>query len=218
MVAGFALRNMSAMQKNGLKSARKRANLTQEHVAELLKVSPSQVSRWENGKDGIPSSRLRPMAVAYQASVEELFGEGEDAADEPTYAIELLPTTVGLGGGGTGEGEFRSISFDRSIIDDELRVTPDSLLAIQVEGDSMRPEFVSGDRLLIDKRKTSIAQPGAFCLWDGDGYVVKFLEKVYGSEPAKIRVISENQRYERSERLVDEVQIMGRVVWLGRKL
>ncbi len=204
------------MERKGLKTARKRANLTQEAIADAMGVSVPQVSRWETGKDGIPSSRLRSLQTAYRANLDELLG-GEEAAEDPAVPIELLPTHVGAGGGGTGFGDYRSVAIARTIVQ-SLRAEPEDLLAIEIEGDSMAPTFLSGDMLLIDKRKTSVAQPGAFCLWDGDGYVVKYLEKVHGSDPPTLRVISENSRYRESERLVEEVRIMGRVAWLSRKM
>lgn len=220
MASTFALRKLGSMERRGLKSARKRANLTQESIAERMGVSVPQISRWENGKDGIPSQRLPSMVKAYQASLEELFDEAElTSPDEArTVMIELLPTFVGAGGGGTGEGDYLSVAFPRSLVEDELRVSPDDLLAIQVEGDSMKPEFLPGDQLLVDKRKTSIAQPGAFCLWDGDGYVVKFIEKVRNSDPPKVLVISENKRYQTTEELAEGLKVMGRVVWIGRRI
>ncbi len=217
MVARALVSEKVGMERKGLKIARKRANLTQEAIAEAMGVSVPQVSRWEGGKDGIPSQRLMALAKAYRASLEELLGEDE-VEPVPAVMIELLPTNVGAGGGGTGEGEYRSVAFPRSLIEDELKVDPSDLLAVQVEGDSMKPEFLPGDQLLVDKRKVSIAQPGAFCLWDGDGYVIKFLEKVYDSEPPKVRVISENRRYQTVERLVDEVSVMGRVIWFARRI
>lgn len=220
MVSTFALRNIAGMERKGLKQARKRANLTQDAIAERMGVSVPQISRWETGKDGIPSQRLPALTKAYEASLDELLSPDDvpETEDQRSVMIEALPTAVGLGGGGTGEGDYRSVAFSRALVEDELRASPDDLLAIEVEGDSMKPEFVSGDRLLIDKRKTSIAQPGAFCLWDGDGYVVKFLERVYGSEPPKIRVHSENPRYHPVERLAEELSVMGRVIWLSRRL
>lgn len=217
-MVGLALVGDKAkMERKSLKIARKRANLTQEAIAEAMGVSVPQVSRWENGKDGIPSQRLSSLALAYRATLEELLGSDE-VEELPAVMIELLPTTVGAGGGGTGEGEYQSVVFPRTLIEDELKVDPSDLLAVQIEGDSMKPEFLPGDQLLIDKRKVSIAQPGPFCLWDGDGYVIKYLEKVYDTEPPKVRVISENQRYRTVERPLEEIIIMGRVVWFARRI
>lgn len=67
-------RNMAVMRLL-LKEARKRAGLTQETIAEKLDVSASQVSRWENGKDGIPHHRLPSIAEAYGTTIGQLFGE-----------------------------------------------------------------------------------------------------------------------------------------------
>lgn len=217
MAQTFGARKIAPMERNGLKIARKRANLTQEAIAEIMGVSVPQISRWESGKDGIPSQRMASLAKAYQAPIGELLGE-EDGGDVPAVMVELLPTHVGAGGGGVGEGDYKAVAFSRALIEDDLKVDPDSLLAVIVEGDSMKPEFLPGDQLLIDKRKVSIAQPGAFCLWDGDGYVIKYLEKVYGADPPRIRVMSENERYQTTERLVDEVRVMGRVIWIGRRI
>jgi transcriptional regulator with XRE-family HTH domain len=219
MADDYAPRNLTRMNRTRLKQARKRANLTQEAIAESMGVSVPQISRWESGKDGIPSQRFDALVKAYRAPIGELLGDEEGGDIEPpAVMIELLPTHVGLGGGGTGEGEYSEVAVSRALIEYELRTTPDNLLAINVEGDSMSPNFLSGDQLLVDKRKTSIAQPGAFCIWDGDGYVVKFIERVYGSDPPRVRVMSANNRYETSERLVEEVRIMGRVVFIGRKV
>lgn len=87
MVASFALRNKAAMERTGLKIARKRAGLTQGDIAEKMGVSIPQISRWESGKDGIPSQRLTSMAAAYQSNLEELLGEG--IGDAPTNAVAI---------------------------------------------------------------------------------------------------------------------------------
>lgn len=137
---------------------------------------------------------------------------------DASVMIEVLPTYAGMGGGGTGDGDRQVMSFSRGLIFDQLGASPKDLMAILVEGNSMEPDFLSGDQMLIDKRRLSIAQPGAFCLWDGDGYTVKYLEKVHGSDPHKVRVISRNSIYSSYEILAEELQIMGRVIWFARRV
>lgn len=141
-----------------------------------------------------------------------------DGVDGRSVLIEKLPTYAGAGGGGTGEGDINLTPFSRDLVEYELRAKASDLVAVEIEGNSMSPDFQSGDQLLIDKRKITLAQPGAFCLWDGDGYVVKYIEKVPGSDPQKIRVISRNEIYSTSERLAEEVSILGRVVWFARRV
>lgn len=183
-----------------------------------IRLTQQSISNFEQ-----PKAKRVPQWMVY---VRKAF----DAADEETHhdpiltinagddhvMIERLPTYAGVGGPGTGEGDRQLRAFSGSLIR-ELMVPPEDLLLIEIEGDSMKPEFLNGDQILIDRRKRSISQPGAFCLWEGDGYVVKYLQRIHGSSPAKLRVLSENARYEVEERLVDEVEIMGRVVWYGRR-
>lgn len=183
--------------------------LTQQSISAFEKGDPKRVPVW-----------IRYVRMAFEAAEAEtkedphLTMEGGDHV----VMIERLPTEAGAGAfSGTGEGDRQLRSFSGSLVR-ELGVRPEDLLLIEIEGDSMIPEFFPGDQMLVNRRKVSLAQPGPFCLWDGDGYVVKYLEKVAGSDPPKIRVISGNPRYSSGERLIEEVQIMGRVVWFARRI
>lgn len=62
------------MSENNLRQIRKRAGLTQADIAERLGKSVPQISRWESGKDNIPSSRLTDLARAYGAEIGAIFG------------------------------------------------------------------------------------------------------------------------------------------------
>jgi len=198
-----------------------RARLIAERYGDMISLSQQTISQFEQGR-----AKRMPSWIRYveEATTEGINDELRRQTDEDFHLsaasvfVEALPTYAGAGGGGTGDGEVERASFSRSLVEYELRAKPTDLLAIQIEGNSMSPDFQSGDQLLVDKRKTSLAQPGAFCLWDGDGYVVKYIEKVHDSEPQKVRVISANQIYSTVERLADEVRILGRVVWFARRV
>jgi len=57
-----------------LKTLRKRKDLTQEEVAEMLNVSPQSVSKWERG-DTLPDITLLPaLANLYKVTVDTLIG------------------------------------------------------------------------------------------------------------------------------------------------
>src|SRR3546814_2573323 len=75
-----------------------------------------------------------------------------------------------MGGGGTGEGDRETALISRTLIEDDLRAKPADLLLIDVRGDSMMPDFLHGDQILVDKRDRDPRQPGPFALWDGEGY------------------------------------------------
>lgn len=136
---------------------------------------------------------------------------------DPTLAyvaIEVLPTFAGMGGGGTGDADSRLAMLPRQLVEDELRAKPSDLLMVDLRGNSMEPHFYHGDQVLIDKRDTNPVQPGPFALWDGDGYVVKNVERKAG----KYRIFSSNTIYSDVEVDPETIKIMGRPVWYARRL
>ncbi|WP_206742896.1 helix-turn-helix transcriptional regulator [Erythrobacter sp. SG61-1L] len=185
-----------------------------------FKLSQQNLSKFEQGNNKRMPPWTRFIIPALQAA------DGETSEDphlhmglvDASVEIQVLPTWAGMGMGGTGDDDPGLMSFSRDLIERELKASPQALLAMAVEGNSMEPEFFGGDVLLVDTRRRSLAQPGAFCLWDGDGHVIKYLEKVPGSDPPLIRVISRNSMYQAHERLADEISVIGRVVWFGRRI
>ena len=131
--------------------------------------------------------------------------------------VEILPSYAGMGGGGSGEGDRMTALIPTRLIKEKLRAAPSDLILIECRGDSMTPEFFHGDQILVDRRDVDPVQPGAFALWDGDGYVVKLIETM----PQKrgwLRIFSRNDTYTPYEVEASQVKIMGRPVWVGREL
>jgi phage repressor protein C with HTH and peptisase S24 domain len=89
---------------------------------------------------------------------------------------------------------------------------------ITVDGDSMEPLLSSGDRILIDTSQRVPVPPGIFVIWDGMGLVAKRVEHIPNSEPPKVVINSVNPEYQAYERIAEEVNVVGRVVWAARRL
>lgn len=203
-----------------------------EELCKHLGMTPSEVAR----KAGLAVSTLtRPLnqPVKHRLSIPTLaklratfpsfpgFGGEPDlppASPERSYLpVSVLPSYAGMGGGGSGEGDDAKALLPRGLIEDDLRAKPDDLLLIDVRGDSMEPDFQHGDQILVDKRDIDPRQPGAFALWDGDGYVVKLVERM-PRERGVYRIFSANDRYSDYKVSDDEIRIMGRPVWFARRL
>ena len=75
----------------------------------------------------------------------------------------------------------------------------------------MEPELTEGDRLVVDTARTVPALGELFVLWDGEGLVVKRVERERGA--AKLRLISANPDYPPYLRDAGEVHIVGTVLW-----
>ncbi len=65
------------MYKN-IKNLRENKDLTQKEVAEILNVSQTTYSRYENGKLNIPSTTLIRLSKFYNISVDYLLGIEKD--------------------------------------------------------------------------------------------------------------------------------------------
>jgi phage repressor protein C with HTH and peptisase S24 domain len=198
-----------------------RINGRAQEDGDPTRVSQQVVSKFEKG--------VNKRMPAWARLLPKVFEESDEETDKDPYLsggrtddgikIKLLPTFAGLGAGGTGEGDVGEVTFSRDLIENELRVPPDALLAMVADGNSMEPDFKGGDQILVDTRRTSLAQPGAFCLWDGDGHVVKYLERIPESDPPRVSVVSANQAlYPPRTRLLDEIRVVGRVIWFGRRV
>ena len=82
----------------------------------------------------------------------------------------------------------------------------------------MEPVAANGDRILIDVSRTVPAPPGIFVIWDGMGLVTKRIQHVPNSDPPRVMLKSSNPEYDSYECLVEEVRIVGRAVWVSRRL
>lgn len=190
-------------------------------VAKRIGVANTTLNRFANGS---AKGRLhRDTINKLRAEYPDFPGFAVDAdlpvapPDRDYLPVEVLPSFAGMGGGGTGEGDGERALIPRRLIEDELRASPADLLLIEARGESMLPDFQHGDQILIDRRDRNPVQPGAFALWDGDGYVVKLVERM-PMQAGRYRIFSANGRFSPYEVSADEVQIMGRPVWFGRRL
>lgn len=190
-------------------------------IAKRIGVANTTLNRFANGT---AKGRLHRDTIAKLREAYPEFPGFEIEADLPLtigmgdyLPVDVLPSYAGMGGGGTGEGDPEQALIPRVLVEDELRAKPTDLLLIEARGDSMMPDFMHGDQILIDKRDKNPVQPGAFALWDGDGYVVKLVERV-PRERGRYRIFSANERFSAYEVEEEEITIMGRPVWFGRRL
>lgn len=191
-------------------------------IARTAKLTPSTLTRPLNYpvKHRLSLPTIEKLKLTYP----RFPGWGHPRPDLPdtpgdvSYVeIAILPSYAGAGGGGTGEGDRLLAKLPRRLIEEELRGSPDDFELIDIRGDSAEPEFYQGDQILIDKRDRNPRQPGPFAVWDEDGYVLKWVERV-PSKRGWYRIFSANPRYSSYEIEETEATIRGRPVWFARRL
>ncbi|MGZ6195475.1 MAG: S24 family peptidase [Candidatus Binataceae bacterium] len=170
------------------------------------------------------------------------YRSGKSAAPAPspvvadTVRIAEIDIRAGMGGGGLVEVVNHVDAAGQSVSRDavkniwsvpkqylhELGLPEQGLYLFRAVGDSMtRPDgggINSGDILLADTKDKHPSPPGIFALDDGFGVVVKRLEFIAYSDPPRISIRSDNPAHASYELPAEEVRVIGRCVWYGRRL
>lgn len=135
--------------------------------------------------------------------------------------VPLLDVSAAAGGGRIGDEaaiEETALAFPPMLLRRITSAPTSSLRLISISGDSMVPTLEDGDMVMIDTGRTSPSPPGIFVLDDGVGLVAKRVDAVPNSFPQQLRLSSDNPAYSNYQRRIDEVRILGRVVWFARSL
>jgi transcriptional regulator with XRE-family HTH domain len=129
--------------------------------------------------------------------------------------------------GGMGVGGFADpIVVDGQIVDGvraswtvpvpflhtELRAREHEVDIIPVDGDSMLPTLLPGDRVMIHRGAVAPSPDGIFAIDDGIGVSVKRLQIVRGSDPLMIRIMSDNSAHREDIVPADAIKVIGRVI------
>jgi phage repressor protein C with HTH and peptisase S24 domain len=94
---------------------------------------------------------------------------------------------------------------------------PQMLIIARVEGDSMEATLHSGDQVLIDRTRRRATRDGIYGLRRGDDIQVKRV--AVDPRSGLLTIISDNPHYPRWDGInPDTIDIIGRVIWLGRQV
>ncbi len=218
-----------------LKAQMRQQGINARELAERANVGRSFVYDILNGKSTNPTTR-KLAAIAgilgvtsdylltgqqSNDNVEAIDGaSGKAPARQAYVSISSIAVEASMGGGAlvTEELEEEPYYFRRSWIRRALGVSPKDLRIIAVRGDSMEPLLHEGDAVLMDLTQTHPDPAGIFALFDGVGLVVKRLDIVCNAEQPLVRIASDNPNYAPYERSLEEIKVIGRVVWFAREL
>jgi transcriptional regulator with XRE-family HTH domain len=159
---------------------------------------------------GVDGTGQRPLLPAGAR------GEGEARM----LAIEELDVRAGAGLGLMGESEkiVAHWQVPAGVVRGYSTAPASELRIITVMGDSMEPTLQPGQRVLVDTGDRMPSPPGVFVVWDGLGLVVKRLQVLPHSDPPRVKITSDNDKYDAYERTIEEAYIQGRVIGQWRWL
>ena len=187
-------------------------------LSRLLGKNPAYIQQFI--KRGSP----RRLAEEDRRTIAEFFGVSEtrlgSVPDRITSYIAVGRLAVGASAGGGAEvGEEREagrIAFDPALLR-QLGVRRDAASLITVQGDSMEPTLSDGDDIMVDA--AAVSQPlreGIHVIRMDGTLMVKRLAHAPGG---RLSVLSDNAAYRDYEAVEpDGIELIGRVVWVGRRL
>ncbi len=208
-----------------------------DRLARAMGVSPSAFRKWLKGEAEPSRERLVALASASKVSIGWLAtGEGPEPEfagsdrPRPRNGAEMgdlgrfvrLPRRATAAAAGVtspsqpDDTEFLALRQDwvRNVIG----VDPAQLGLEIAVGDSMDPTIHDGNLLLLDAADQALAQFGIYVLEiAGERLVKRVQRRLDGS----VVLISDNPHYERDcvpVEQVDDVKVIGRVVWIGGRV
>lgn len=164
----------------------------------------------------------RMLAAYFQVPESRLGGPAGEAPSAPAndlVAIERFDVraSAGPGAGPVEDRRLDRIAFSAGWLRALTGNRGESLSVIRVDGDSMEPVLFDGDEILVDRLAAGDRpRDGIVVLRHGDDIRVKRLsiDPIAGRYTFR----SDNPRYEPFTCTADEVEIIGRVIWAGRRV
>ena len=155
-----------------------------------------------------------PIAAKAMAQASFRNGWGTELIVIPRFAVDA---SAGPGGFNDGDPVSGEIAFDPIWLR-KMKLRPQGLSMIQVQGDSMTPTLNAGDDILVDRDDTTDRlRDGIYVLRDEELLLVKRLAVNPLTRQFIIR--SDNPVYpDWADADLSAINVIGRVVWVGRKV
>lgn len=205
------------------KSLRQSRKLSQQELADKLKISKSSVNMYERGEREPGLETIENIADFFNVDMDYLLGKSpivnrtlqSNISEIHTENIYNVPVFNSVSAGfGAYASDFIEGYIPTYLVND---AEADDYIWINVKGDSMHPRIMDGDRILV-RRQTSVDSGSvAVLLLDGEEGLVKKVE--YG--PDWIDLISFNPEYPVKHFKgadVQRLQVVGLVKEVSRKL
>jgi len=167
-------------------------------------------SAYLRGETDDPSCPLGEKQLAWRGPPSEI--------PEGTVMIPQLDIGYSMGGGSVFEeyAQTALIPFPREWLRPMIGGTFGDLFVARGEGDSMMPTILDSDFVIIDTaQKTIIKQDRLWCLNYGDLGMIK---RVRMQPDGGALIISDNPAVGNFTAYDGEVQAIGRVIWIGRRV
>jgi phage repressor protein C with HTH and peptisase S24 domain len=190
-------------------------------LSRLIGRNPAYVQQYiRRGTPRVLAERDRRLLARYFEVPEAVLGGPVPELSPERVAVPRLDVGASAGAGAVAGSEAAEgeIAFDRKWLRRLGSRDAAALSIIRVEGDSMAPTLADGDEILVDRGDAAQRlRDGIYVLRIDDALVVKRL--TLGPASGRASVTSDNPAYPGWPNCaLADVDMVGRVVWVGRRL
>jgi transcriptional regulator with XRE-family HTH domain len=221
-------------QFSGIYHAREARHMSRTELVKKTGISKQQLSRLENGQIRLRLDHLKPFAAVLGYSPEQilLWGRLPHGLDnvEPD---DRRSNASGKSSGSKASAEVREIDtrgplargrvvsrfksehwqFPESFVSEQLHTKSAELLVLEMNGDSMAPTIVAGERVIIDGGHKNPIPDGLYAIRDAfEAAVVRRLQVLRSATPTRVKIISDNPNHASEEIPLSDLEIVGKVV------
>lgn len=192
-------------------------------LSRLLGRNPAYIQQFI--KRGVPrrlAEEDRGKLARYFGVEEALLGGPGRIPDRTAGSLIAIPrydirASAGAGAFAEGELPVAHLGFDNWFLKQLCGSNPSDLSIIRVRGDSMFPMLADGDDIMVDRSAAGArVSDGIYVLRRDDALMVKRIALHPGSR--RLTISSDNPAYPSWDCDPNDVEVIGRVVWAGRKV
>ena len=202
-----------------LLAALEEAAPSRAEIARVINVAPARITELYKGERKLSLEEARALVHHFgienapeQVSIDDL------ALEHGIAFVEEVDLALGMGG-----GAFADMAESKGMVpfkSDWLRGIhtgpAESLRVVRGAGDSMQPTILDGDTVLIDTAQRSVFdQDRIWAVFWGDLGMIKRVRRM---PSGNYLLMSDNQTIRPIEAADDEMHVLGRVIWIGRRI
>jgi phage repressor protein C with HTH and peptisase S24 domain len=187
-------------------------------LSRMLRRNDAYLQQYvKRGSPRVLAERDRKLLAAYFGVDESVLGGAAEAPGPSIVSVRRLDVAASAGPGGLVE-EDRTIGdapFDRRLLD-TLGIRAGTLAIIRAQGESMTPLIADGDQIMVDEGDRRVGARGGVYVIRLDGAL---MVKRVARAGERFAITSDNPAFPAMPmRDTNEVEVIGRVVWLSRSL
>lgn len=187
--------------KNRIKELREKRGMSQADLARLLETTNVSVSRYEREPQRITLPLLEEIANALRVKPEDIIGDGPS-----TDGVVYLPRI----------GKNTTMAFDAAHAASLGQAS--DLQVAEVADDSMAPTVAPGDLCIVDASIEAVDRDGVYAIRSVTGSTI--LRRVSVNPlTGNFSITTDNPVYGGViDAAQNQVEVIGRVVWVGKRL